>query len=620
MQNPQYNAQQGIFPNFWSYCVSSLKKVAHKRFYAVIFLLLLPFFVFADSLKVDSDRQSIEMGEIITLYITADFQTRGSQLNLDSLKDQFEILGKQQSNRIEVINGSIKSNTSWQITLLAKQVGELIVPPLKIGDIKSMPYKISVSPAQKKEASKSSAYFIESSIDKETVYIQEQVLYRLKLNFLGNFNGSVRPPIFENTLSETLKDQVVYGKYINGQQYTVYEWLYAIYPQQSGQLTITGPLFSGIHLYQGRRKGIQEMAETHQLTVLPEPERFKQQSNNTWLPAQSIKLAEQWQSLPNIIHVGDSLSRTLILDSVGLKASQLPRLVTKNQTGFKVYADKPETEEAIIQDGLRSQLQIKQAIIPTRSGQLTLPEQKLTWWNTQTNSIETTMISARTLTILPAIEHPNSNKSNSTNDVGNGMATQALHQNNSENVPRETNTIWLLITIGLGLAWFITLWLWRRQNQQLKTRLLALEGTLQRDKMTEQQTKQGGLATDNQGNVITEIDTVPSTESVKTLQNTAGLCTDNANLSTNLSAKDFYHSLRLELTDKYSINRFTEIEYQPLKTAIKQLEEHLFSQTQLESNALKNICDELQNFEIIQEKVQNKDKASESKLASLYHQ
>jgi len=116
----------------------------------LMILMMLPILGFAKTLTVSADRQTIEMGDIITLSIQADFQTLGSQLDLDSLKDQFELLGRQQNNQISMINGQFSSNTQWQITLLAKQIGELIVPPLRIEGVESKPYKIKVLPEQKK--------------------------------------------------------------------------------------------------------------------------------------------------------------------------------------------------------------------------------------------------------------------------------------------------------------------------------------------------------------------------------------------------------------------------------------------------------------------------------------
>lgn len=550
-------------------------------------LLMMPLWVFAQSLTVSSDRQTIEMGDIITLYIKADFQTRGSQLDLDSLNDQFEVLGRQQSNQISIINGSFTSNTQWQVTLLAKQEGELIVPPLRINGVESLPYKIKVLPAQQKSANQLGDYFLESSLNKQQAYIQEEVLYSFRLYFLGEFQGNIRPPQFENSLSTTLKDQSVFGKQINGRQYTVYEWLYSIYPQQSGELTITGPLFSGIHRYRNRQKGVQEMAESQVLNVLPEPVSFKQQANNTWLPAKAVELSQTWQSLPNTLRVGDSLTRTLSLDVLGLSTSQLPTLSTENQAEFKVYADQPISEETILSDGLRSQLQLKQTIIPTQAGQITLPEQTIHWWNTETNKMQIARIAAQELTILPVLNtgaNPSSNPAPALFSNNEGLQNlPPTPQESNEKVSRETSLVWPIFTALLALIWFITLWLWRRQNKQLKARLLTLEQT--------------------------KSDKAESEAAL--LETKQTFCTEN----TDLSPKDFYHQLRQELNQKYGIQSFSDLQDDPLKQAINDLEKHLFHQTELPEETLNNICKGLQKLSAIPDK---KTASTASKLASLY--
>ena len=606
MKNASYKAEYGKKSNLLRFSISKTLKSRYQRSCAFVFLLLMPFLSFADKLTVKADRQTIEMGDLITLQVEADFQTSGSQLNLESLNDQFEVLGRQQSNRISVTNGKFSSTTAWQVTLLPKHIGELVIPPLEVADVKSEPFKITVTPVQKKSAQNRGSYFVESSLNKNQAYIQEEVLYSLKLYFLGNFTGSVRAPQFENALSVTLKDQNVYGKHLNGEQYTVYEWQYALYPQQSGEMTIKGPVFSGIHLYRGRQKGIQEAAENHPLKVLAAPYSFSQTTDDSWLPAKAVKLAERWQSLPKTVRVGDSLNRNLTLDVVGLKASQLPQLTTENQAGFKVYADQAESEEAIIQDGLRSQLQISQAIIPTQEGVLTLPEQSVHWWNTESQKIETATISARTFTVLPALN--TSHQNGHTNQKGADVPIQIIrdtHQSSPSILPdvsRETSFYWTLVTIILGLAWFVTLGLWYRQNKKFKALMKRLE---QSEAMENQ----------SQPNAQIDLGSTPTIAPTSHKSHSSSLCEQ-----TDLTASAFYHQLRTELSDRFAINHFAEIEYAPLKEAINQLENHLFNQTAFADDTLKTICNELQNFATLQQQVDESDSQSKRKLAKLYEQ
>jgi len=550
-------------------------------------LLTLPLWAFAKTLDVSTDRQTVEIGDIITLTVRADFQTRNSQLNLDSLKDQFEILGRQQSNQIAIINGNFSSSTLWKITLLPKQEGELIVPPLQVEGVQSTPYKIKVRPAPKKSMAVMGNYFLESNLNKQQAYVQEEVIYRLRFYFLGTFQGNIRPPVFENSLTTTLKDQAMYGKNINGKNYTVYEWLYAFYPQKSGKFTIKGPVFSGIQQYQNRQKGVQEIAKTQTLTVLPEPVQNK--ANTYWLPAKSLTLSETWDSQKNTIRVGDSLTRTLTLTVTGLRTSQLPELKTENQSSFKVYNDQPITEERALDNGIRSTQQTKQTIIFTQEGQVTLPEQPLEWFNTQTQSMETATIKARRFTVLPALNNAQSSTptSSTTTPMPTPSTTADLNHTNSNtqpNVSRETSFIWPLITSLLGFAWFITLVLWRRETKKLKTQLQQLA-------------------------VNTSLETQQPLA-----QSTLTLCDGNEMPA----ASEFYSQLKIQLKTHNSIKSFNALENSELKQAIYQLEAHLFSNAKLPDNTLKNICTHLEEMAKNSPPPSQKQAKKGKQLASLY--
>ncbi len=562
------------------------------RVVLLIVLLTLPLWVFAKTLDVFADRQTVELGDIITLTIRADFQTRNSQLNLDSLKDQFEILGRQQSNQISIINGHFNSSTQWKITLLPKQEGELIVPPLNIEGVQSTPYKIKVHPAPKKSITTMGNYFLESSLNKPQAYVQEEVLYRLKFYFLGAFQGNIRPPVFENSLTTTIKDQAVYGKNINGKNYTVYEWLYAFYPQKSGEMVIKGPIFSGIQQYRNRQKGVQEVAKNQTLTVLPEPIQHKSNPNALWLPAKSLTLSETLENRQQkTLRVGDSLTRTLTLTATGLRASQLPEIKTENQASFKVYSDQPITEETLLDSGVRSVQQTKQTIIFTQSGKVTLPEQRLSWFNTETQTMETAVIKARQLTVLPALNASANTPSHPTQTPNTIVSGSSNSVTPSDDVSRETSEtafIWPLITSLLGFAWFITLILWRKQTQKLKAQLQQFE--------TNDSPQRDSLSTP-----LKQTSTAPFCDS-----------------STMPAPSEFYQQLKKQLKETHSIESLSDLENTDLKQSIYQLEAHLFSNAELPDGLLETLCKQLKevtkNFSPPSQKEGQKGK----KLASLY--
>lgn len=561
------------------------------RFVLLMILLTLPLWGFAKTLDLFTDRQTIEQGEILTLTVQADFQTHNTPLNLDSLKDQFEVLGRQKSNQISIINGHFNSSTQWKITLLPKQEGDLIIPPLKIDGVQSAPYKIKVLPTSQKSITNMGDYFLESSLNKQQAYVQEEVLYRLKFYFLGAFQGNIRPPVFENSLTTTIKDQVVYGKHINGKNYTVYEWLYAFYPQQSGEMVIKGPIFSGIQQYRNRQKGVQEIAKNQTLTVLPEPKQQKANPNDLWLPAKSLTLSETLSSTQQkTLRAGDNLTRTLTLTATGLRASQLPDITTENQTSFKVYSDQPVTEETLLDSGIRSVKQVKQTIIFTQPGKVTLPEQRLSWFNTETQTMETAVIKARQLTILPALN----SSANTPSQPTQTPSTPILSGVNSitpSNVSRETTEasfIWPLITSLLGFVWFITLILWRKQTQKLKAQLQQLE-------------------TNDSPN------SHPLTAPFKQ-PNTTTLCNSHPMPAPN----EFYQQLKKHLKENHSIGSLSDLKNTDLKQAIYQLEEHLFSNAKLPDELLETLCKQLKEMTKKSSPPSQKENKKGKQLASLY--
>ncbi|MBD3777621.1 MAG: BatD family protein, partial [Thiotrichales bacterium] len=99
--------------------------------------LLLSQTLWANSVTVQTDRQQVEMGDIVTLTIDADFQSRLGQPDLSALQDQFELLGSQRSSNIQIVNGDFQTSTRWLVQLLPKQAGELMIPPIDIDGVKS---------------------------------------------------------------------------------------------------------------------------------------------------------------------------------------------------------------------------------------------------------------------------------------------------------------------------------------------------------------------------------------------------------------------------------------------------------------------------------------------------
>ncbi|WP_028485541.1 BatD family protein [Thiomicrorhabdus chilensis] len=545
-------------------------------FFAV--LMTLSCSSWAKTLSVETERQTVEFGDIINLYVTADFQSTASQLNLDKLKDQFEVLGSQRSNNIQIVNGDFQSSTRWLIQLLPKQVGELMIPPFNLGNVSSESYKITVLPLQKSlQSGDLKPYFLEATVTEPEPYVQAQVIYTLRFLYQGRYiSGNIRPPEFGDAQVELLKDGAVFNKQLQGKSYTVHEWVYALYPQSSGQLSISSPAFNGRIQLSGRLKQVTEKAESVTLNVLPEAESFKQQAHNAWLPAQKVTLSQEWNLPQQTVHVGDSLTQTVTLSVDGLMANQLPDLDLPAQADFKVYADQPVSQQNKLQNGIQSIKQFKRAIIPTTAGTLTIPQQTLYWWDTQSNRLQSSVIEGKTLKVLPATQSPSSEQADQAPLQAHDLkaVTPSIMPNTGQGTP---SSLWMFLSGFLAVLWLFTSVLWYRAQRQLKT--LKLQNTRQVD-TTQPQNEQAWSDLEN-------------------------LCA--------LPAGQLYPGILAWLKQAHQIEHLADLPDGDLKNGIQQLEASLFHEGEFTDTQRQTLCAQLKSFSHTDRPAENV-----SKLQNLY--
>jgi hypothetical protein len=510
--------------------------------------------LWANSVTVQTDRQQVEMGDIVTLTIDADFQSRLGQPDLSALQDQFELLGSQRSSNIQIVNGDFQTSTRWLVQLLPKQAGELMIPPIDIDGVKSQAYQLSVKPlASPLQQGALPPFFLKAEVSPPEPYVQQQVLYTLRFYYQGRYvDGAIRPPQFDNALVQLLRDGEVFNKQIQGQSYTVYEWIYALYPQKSGDLNVSTPSFNGRIQYQGRLKQIQENANDLTLKVKPVAADFTRQAHNAWLPAKRLALKQEW-TLPDEIHVGDSLTQTLTLQADGLMASQLPTLDFSVGDDFKVYPDQPSSDQKASPQGVMGAKQLKRALIPTQAGELHIPAQTFHWWNTQTDRLESITLEAKTLTVLPAKNNPAALTPQAANPLA--AATQPSVPDTSAD-----RGFWPWLSAVFAALWLLTLGLWwqaRRQGQNLAE---AQQSNAQK---SSKKTQQAG-------------------------SDLATLCV--------LPPQTLYAELKRWLQRQHRINAFSELQDAQLIESVRRLEAHLYHAQDWSETERTELCEALKAF------------------------
>ncbi|NWD00185.1 BatD family protein [Pseudomonas sp. P7779] len=365
----------------------------------------------AAGLVASVDRSRINSGETVELTVESNDVTLFGKPDLAPLDPLFEVSGTRQINQLTTLGGDNHATTRWIITLLPKENGTVVIPPLQIGELKTQPITLQVveTVSQNTEA-QLAPVFIETNLDQDSVYVQAQALLTVRVYHSVSLydDSSLTPLQIADTRIEQLGESRTYEKVINGIRHGVIETRYAIYPQHSGTLTIPTQTFSATLVEprpaqdnnpQGSKPGklIHVSSPELSLTVKAKPALYP--ADAPWLPARSLTLTESWNPEPDHVQVGDSLTRSLTLKAEGLAGAQLPPLALSDIPGLRRYPDQPVLSNQNNDRGLIGSREDREALVPNRVGALELPAVEVVWWNTHEDHLERTSLPARTLQV-----------------------------------------------------------------------------------------------------------------------------------------------------------------------------------------------------------------------------
>ncbi len=425
------------------------------------------------ALELQADRQQLALGESFNLILESDSST-SDQPDFSGLESHFEILGRNQSSQIQIINGSIKRAIRWQVQLMPKQAGKFRIPGFRLDGEQSNSLLIEVSQqATNPSGIKQADIFIDVSAEPAELYVQQQLRYTVRLYHAVQLtsNSSLSSPQLANgndALVMQLGDDKEFQTQIDGRFYRVIERRYAIFPQTSGELSIDPLVFDGELLLSGnnslfdpfasrtQRKRLRSEALT--LKVKPAPANH----GSHWLPASQLTLSENWDSNQSWV-VGEPVTRSLQLQAHGLSAAQLPELEIPLPDGLKSYPDQPELHDESDANGIIGSRTQKLALIPTRPGRLTLPAISIQWWDTQQQTLRSSRLPARTIQVLPGASQPPTSQADSSTPT-TAAPPASMTPPPATGTPPDAGW-WPWLTLLCASGWLATgLWWWRKHR------------------------------------------------------------------------------------------------------------------------------------------------------------
>jgi len=361
----------------------------------------------AQEVEISLDRNEIARGETVTLTIRIYDQRQGMQLDLTPLTSQFDVLGTRTSSQIRSVNGAVEAWTDYIVTLFPLEEGELIIPELDINGTTTAPIQVTVTNEGPRSNQSNEELYLEIETNKESVYVQEQLLFTVRLYY--TING-IRNPQFtelemEDSVIQLIGSPNQYEKLIDGERYGVYEKRYVIFPQRSGPLEVPDILFRG-EVTDGSSNFVFRNLNTRRVTafiegitidVLERPVAI--QGNDFWLPVSNLTLEESWSTDINNLKVGDSVVRTVTMTADGLDGAVLPPFGPEEIEGLNLYPDPAEIERTFVEGAIVGTRIETTSIVPIASGNVLIPEISIPWWNINTNQQEVTIIPTTRLVI-----------------------------------------------------------------------------------------------------------------------------------------------------------------------------------------------------------------------------
>ncbi|MBA2654148.1 MAG: protein BatD [Gammaproteobacteria bacterium] len=442
-----------------------------KFLLSLLFFFITPAFA---TLQVELSRDTIATDEMLTLVISSNDHLSIAP-DLSPLKKEFDVAGTSQNSQFNIINGSTQMQTQWQIILIPKHAGDIIIPSLQVGREKTGSRIVHVIEIKKtvnyQSASQNQDIFIQANVVPKETFIEEQFVYTLKLFFSKSIENPylMAPDLPDAKITQNGQD-IIYTTIKNGKYYRVLERSYLITPKNIGSFAIQPPILKGY--LEGPRdlrdvygfsnhslRPLKIVGPMLEIKVKPKPASFV----GKWLPARKVTMQESWEPNPPVFKEGEPVTQIVEVKAEGATGDQIPNVSITSSPNLNSYPQLPKRDTTVNGTMQVGKLTQKIVFIPTHSGTVTLPAVKVRWWNSVLQKEQVAMLPPKMVKVSPStVKLPVNNPAvaqSTLNPPAPPPVTASIQPNSKQGRP----LFWPIIAILFITLWLITVWLWRRQ-------------------------------------------------------------------------------------------------------------------------------------------------------------
>lgn len=435
------------------------------RWFFIALILMASKQSLAAEVSASLDRDQIVEGETVTLILQTTDPRQSLEVDTQLLEKDFQIIDSRTETQMSIVNGRQTARVRQLFVLEPRKTGQLQVPslPLKGGAL-TPSLALQVEPAPQLAPGEPEPVFLEVQLEPEQgpFYVHAQISLKVRIFYQQNLTEAAINAPQPDQASVRLLDEVPYQSERNGIRYRVLERHYAVFPERSGELLLPPLQLSGRlierpadRLWQPSVRGRRVRIESEPLTinVLPRPASF---SGDRWLPARSIQLAQQITD-GETISVGEPVTRTVIVDAVGLEEHMLEEPDWPQVESARIYPDQPQGISRDDGQWVLGHREFRYAVVPEQAGTLVLPEIRLPWWDTVNNRERVALLPEHRVEVLPSqLPDPASAQT----DLATANPVRASGAARSD-----TESIWRWVSLALLLLWLATLWLYLQDRR-----------------------------------------------------------------------------------------------------------------------------------------------------------
>ncbi|HDY7988792.1 TPA: BatD family protein [Vibrio vulnificus] len=426
-------------------------------FFILLSTLLFTPFLAAKSLVASVNKTKVSKNEVIQLTVRADYSLDANDIDFSALSQDFFTSSPRFVNSSNYINGQSSKLSEWTLSIAPNRAGIVTIPAFSVDGESTAPIPLEVSVDQH-EPNVSDIIQYSMQLDTSTLYPQQSTSLKVEIRILADprrlENPRITPPSIQGVEIEPKGQTRQFQRVEQGLQITVIEQNYQLTANQPGLFELKGPLLRGSYIYGDSLTG-----STKILTLDGKPQsqsiKVKAIPNNAaqpWLPAQQLSLVQQWHQdggENNTVEQGSSITREITLTAKGLNENQLPTLKFDYPASVRVYDEKPAFKTL---DNGTTQMTLKQVLILTETGDLTLPSLQLAWWNTVSDQQETAALEGRQLKVKPGSAQVFTLPEQPAQASETNHRPDSTHQESNQNA-----TIWFYLTWTFASLWILTL-------------------------------------------------------------------------------------------------------------------------------------------------------------------